>query len=137
MARDIIQKTLSRFPTARRLLVLLKTSNYTISRFETGALFHNTGASGTVTFTLPSSALIGDYFDFVSTAVTKYLRIDPPATHSIIIDGLVQAPGEDIFNSGVPGDSIRLVYIATGRWAAINENGQWVNQSSSSSSGLN
>src|SRR6056297_3369385 len=45
-----------------------KTASYTVVESETGAAFDNTGASGTITFTLPTVAKAGLQYKFTNVA---------------------------------------------------------------------
>lgn len=47
--------------------VAAKTASYTVTQAESGTLFTTTGASGTVTFTLPAAPTTGTFYRFFNT----------------------------------------------------------------------
>lgn len=58
---------------SHRLNVLAKTANYTVVASESGTLYTNRGATGTVTFTLPAvdSTWAGVYYYFICAAAQR------------------------------------------------------------------
>jgi len=66
-------------------LVVAKTTNYTITMGDGGNLFTNTGAGGSVTFTLPVGAEVaGMVVDFVTTAAQAIVIASSPTDKLVV-----------------------------------------------------
>jgi hypothetical protein len=99
------------------------TAARTLKRSETGSIIDNLGATGAVTFTLPTTPLSGDCFAVVVKAAQE-LRLDPAATHTITIGGAVQTAGKYI-SADDEGESCLLVYDGAGNWDVLYAIGTW------------
>lgn len=98
-----------------------QTSNKTIIE-ASGYVFTNTGATGTITFTLPDGSA-GDYYDFVVVA-TQSLRVAPPSS------GVIYGPNTYALNYiysplGVSGNTVRLYCTASKTWYVMGPSGTW------------
>lgn len=100
--------------------VTAKTSDYvvsgTIENLDCGRHFTNTGATGTVVFTMPN-ADIGWRNTFTVDAA-QVLRILMPASHTINIGGTVSGAAGNAESSTV-GASVTIVKIATNKYVAV------------------
>lgn len=93
--------------------VTAKTASYTILSSEFGCAFSNSGASGSVTFTLPTpeaGALL-----FIIKATTN---------QNVVISGTVPG-GTTITNSTSEHGSIILVGLSDSSWAILGQRGTW------------
>lgn len=70
-----------------RMNIINKTAAYTVKDYESGSVFTITGATGGVTFTLPTiaSALKGVYYYFVTTAAQTITVASDP-TDKMVVD---------------------------------------------------
>ena len=102
-----------------------KTANYTILAAESGKLFTNLGATGTITLTLPP-ATVGLEYEF-SVRATQELRIDPDGTETLestAMAAVAGSAGQYIWANAV-GESIKLVCLEAGKWAVLTHRGTW------------
>lgn len=102
--------------------VTAKTANYSILAADSGTLFANTGATGTVTFTLPTAAA-GLSFMFYTDAA-QALTVTAGASTTIRSGASVTASAGNITNS-TTGNFIRLTAISTTQWIAESVVGTW------------
>lgn len=86
-------------------------------------VFTNQGATGAVTFNLPSAAA-GLSFTFIVQDADGIV-INAAAGDTVRIDTLVTAPGGSV-TSTVIGSSVTLVAINTTEWVAIAALGTWI-----------
>lgn len=99
-------------------------SDDTLTVSESGSIHSNLGATGTVTLTLPMSALAGTVFSFaVQTA--QEIRIDP-GTATIRDDSGQTADKYKAANA--IGESLTLVADSNGDWVTIAKNGTWTEE---------
>lgn len=96
------------------------TANTTLTAAQTGRWVSNDGASGTITFTLPSAATGLQYGFYVDE--TQSLQIDPATGDQIL--HLTNSAGDMITNA-TAGDSIYLVAISSAGWIPLQETGTW------------
>lgn len=100
------------------------TTDDTLTADESGSLHTNTGATGTVTLTLPAAA-VGRRFLFVVGAAQS-LRIDPAGTQQICLPstGVPGAAGKYLGSSTV-GSAVQLVCGVPGVWHVAGASGTW------------
>lgn len=64
-----------------RMRIVTKTANYTVLDTDSGTIFNNLGASGTVVFTLPAVATsAGLHYRFIGAVVAQIITITAPAS---------------------------------------------------------
>lgn len=106
-----------------------KTANYTILSTEVGTLFTNLGASSTITFTLPAAAL-GMHFRFqvrASSGTSWQLRVAPAGSDILETCAVPRVAGtaNDYLWADGLGESLHLVCMEAGKWAALTYDGTW------------
>ena len=101
-----------------------KTANYTVTAQDVGKVFDNTGAAGTVTFTLPV-AILGMHYIFLVN-VAQELRIDPAAADQIALPstGVLGTAGKYLTANAVT-ERIHLICIAATEWQVLDFAGTW------------
>jgi len=102
-----------------------KTGNYTIvTPDDNGKLFTNTGAGGTITFSLPAATLGQHYFFAIGAA--QELQVDPQPSENISLPstGVLQGNGVDIF-SNVVGETLHVICAVAGTWNVWGNTGTW------------
>lgn len=102
------------------------TTSHTLTDIESGSVHSNLGASGTITLTLPQDATVGCMFNFVVLAAFE-LRIDPGAAGAIYLGGTKGTDDYYIYADAV-NESVTVVNIGSGDWAAMNVVGTWGKQ---------
>ena len=108
----------------RKLEVLAKTADYTLTVNDSGRVFTTYGASGTVVFTAPP-AVRGLNYRFVVGAAQE-LRIDPDGTETISLPGTgVAGAAGKYLTANAAGESVELVCVNNGTWAAFASQGTW------------
>lgn len=100
----------------RGRLVSAKTADYPVVVADSDTAFTNTGASGTVNFTLPTAA-VGLTYTFYRDA-NQTLRITAGASTTIRVNTSVTAAAGNVTLDAV-GSSVTLVAISTTQWIAI------------------
>jgi hypothetical protein len=100
------------------------TTDDTLTAAESGSVHSNLGATGTVTLTLPASALEGTVFSFAIQAAQE-LRIDP-GTAAIRDDSGQTA--DKYKSANAIGECLKLVADSNGDWATISKNGTWTEE---------
>ncbi len=94
--------------------VTAKTANYSVSTGESNTFFTNSGAAGSVTFTLPPLAVGGFTYEFVRDAnQTVIIQADPGQT--IKIGSSTTSLGGSVTLDAV-GSRIRLVAVSASLW---------------------
>lgn len=90
-----------------RKVVTAKSASYSVTAPDCGKVFSNYGATGYVTFDLPSvTSLSGCEFTFLVSAASSVI-VNPGGTD--YIRGLTNAAGDSISNSGTVGNAITIV----------------------------
>lgn len=112
---------------AARLKVVAKTAAYTVKDYESGTVFTNTGASGSVTFTLPTiaTALAGVFYWFFTVAGQNIVVASDP-TDKLVVDNNATA---DTLTSSTSGHVIGagLLVICDGtQWLTFQGGGSQV-----------
>lgn len=104
-------------------------SSRTLLDAESGALIHNTGASGTVTCALPPAVPELRYRAHVRTA--QALRLDPYGSETISNPtvGSADGAGGYYIGSSTIGSTLELVCVIAGRWEIQSIRGTWALQS--------
>ena len=100
--------------------VTAKTSNYTVLNTDTGTTFTNTGAAGTVNFTLPTAAA-GLWYTFYRDADFT-VQATAAASTTIRVAGSVSASAGNVTLDAV-GSSVTLIAISTTQWIAFSSTG--------------
>lgn len=100
------------------------TANDTLTTAETGSWHTNTGASGTITFTLPA-ATVGLRYSFALGAAQQ-LRIDPNGSETISLPstGVPGAAGKYLVADAV-GENVQLACVIAGNWSVLSYTGTW------------
>lgn len=112
---------------AATMKVVAKTAAYTVKAEESGTVFTNTGASGSVTFTLPTVAtsLAGVYYYFFTVAAQNIVVASDP-TDKLVVDNNASA---DTLTSSTSGHVIGagLLVICDGtQWLTMQGGGSQV-----------
>lgn len=94
-----------------------KSTSFAITSRQSGAVFTNLGATGTITATLPASPLAGTSLRFVCVADQEF-RIAPGPSSGIYIKGAKQADGKYVAISDI-GDFIHLVADQNSDWVSV------------------
>jgi hypothetical protein len=119
----VVQET---YGNGNALTVSPKVADYAVTTQDHGTLFTNTGAAGTVVFSLPA-ATVGLEFQFAVEAA-QALRIDPSGAETISLPetGVPGAAGKYL-GCATPGCFVRLVCAKAGTWSAYGQDkaGVW------------
>ena len=110
-----------------RIGILARTTDYTIGESENGRCFTNTGATATVTFTLPGAAdpsIVGFHCYFVVSAFINYALVIHPVSGDSIRLGSLTVPGANLL-SNPNGVTIHLVCTQLNTWVALDHTGTW------------
>jgi hypothetical protein len=101
-----------------------KAANYTVLASENGQCFTNTGASGTITLSLPAATAGMHYKFYVGAA--QQLRIDPNGNETISLPstGVAGAAGKYLVADAV-GETVYLYCANAGTWAVMGYTGTW------------
>lgn len=101
-----------------------KTADHTITLADNGKTFSNFGATGTVTFTLPTLDASTDGFEvgFIVGA-SQIIYLDPEASDQI--RPTCDSVGDRLANAGNRGESVRLRSYGLNTWAIVAEKGTW------------
>jgi hypothetical protein len=102
--------------------VLAKTADYTVTAVNSNIFFTNTGAAGTVNFTLPTAVVGLQYTFYIDAAQT--LTITAGASTTIRIAGTASASAGNITSNTV-GNVITLTAISTTQWVSTSHEGTW------------
>ena len=105
-------------------LVTAKTANYTVTDDESGDVLTTTGATGTVTFTMPPAVVGLEYYFRVGAAFE--LRIDPDGTETIALPstGVAGAAGKYL-SADASGETVHVICTVAGSWAVFGFTGTW------------
>lgn len=118
---QIAASNLSNGTTGANAVVLVnsavspQTSNYTLTTADSGVEITNTGASGTVTYTLPPSPISGE--NHCATATTANVIVLAANTGQTIRQGNVVSSSAGNFTSdGSKGSRLCVKYLNTNEW---------------------
>jgi hypothetical protein len=103
-------------------VITAKTSNYTVVNTDSHTFFTNTGAAGTVNFTLPTAAAGLTYTFYIDAAQT--LTITAGASTTIRSGSSVTTSAGNV-TSSTQGNLIRITAISTTQWIADFITGTW------------
>lgn len=103
------------------------TANDTLTTTESGTWHTNTGASGTITITLPA-ATVGLRYSF-AVGAAQQLRIDPNGTETISLPstGVPGAAGKYLVADAV-GENVQLACLIAGNWSVLGYTGSWTSE---------
>lgn len=102
-----------------------KTSDYTLTSADDGKLFHTTGATGAVAFTLPNSLPANFRAGFLA-AVAQVVTVKSDGAASIRNDGTVSSANPATLSSaGAKDDFIELTAAASADWRTTQVVGTW------------
>jgi hypothetical protein len=93
------------------------------TNFDTDKVFTNEGATGPVTFVLPTANVGATFTFYVQDA--NGVVIQAPPSQTVRVGTLVTAPGGSV-SSVTVGSSVTLVVINTSEWVAIAFVGTWI-----------
>jgi hypothetical protein len=125
-AGDIFKNGVSLTATAfpgQKALQATKTGNYSVLAGDSNTSFDNTGASGAVTFTLPSYAAGLRYCFTVTAAQT--LEVLAPASNHIAIGTTNSAAAGNIQASAPYSTACVVATSVSNQWAATSTTGSW------------
>jgi len=99
-------------------LVTAKTADYTLTAADVGGLFTTTGATGTVTFTLPAVATsTGYWYDFMNT-VGQTMTVTAPANKLVAFNNATATSITFSTASELIGSGVRVVCDGA-KWIAM------------------
>ena len=104
-------------------VVLPETTNTTVLASNTGTAFTNTGAAGTVTFTLPTAAAGLSNCFYVDAAQPIVVAAD--AGHTIRNGGAVTAAGGNLTSASAIGGKVCVKALNSSEWFVESINGSW------------
>lgn len=100
------------------------TADDTLSEYESGSVHSNSGATGTITLTLPTVKVSGVKFTFAIQAAQE-LRIDPAA--ATILDDSGQT-SDKYKTANAIGECLVVISNSDGDWIVIAKYGTWTEQ---------
>ena len=100
------------------------TANDTLTASESGTWHTNTGAAGTITFTLPV-ATVGLRYGF-AVGVAQVLAVDPNGSQTISAPttGVPSAAGKNVSADAI-GEMIEIACLIAGNWSVLRAVGTW------------
>lgn len=109
--------SLNAIPVAQATSVALTTA-------QSGAVFHNTGAAASITYTLPAAA-VGLTYNFVNvqTFASGFTLSVRAVGADIIKNGTGASPAAGAITSDAQGENCKLVCITAGEWTVFNDQG--------------
>jgi hypothetical protein len=106
--------------------VTAKTSDYTVTSAETGTIFHTTGASSTVSFTLPTPAA-GLWYRFFN-AVDSGMRIASASANQIITFNTLEAEDVRFYTANqLAGAYVEAFGLSASKWFLIPHTARTMN----------
>lgn len=112
--------------TPTPITVTAKTTNYTVLNSDLNTLFTNTGAAGVVTFSLPTTAVVGTRIGFAVTAA-QTVNITAPSNGILTNNAALSAVGTTLSWSGTSSlySSVELTALTTATWLITQRVGAW------------
>lgn len=104
-------------------VITAKTADYTVTAAETGTVFTNTGASGTVVFTLPAAPANGLTYEFHITAAQS-VDIQTGTAVLIYANAVATTATTGKLTKNTVGTCIQLVYNGVA-WMGVGQSGTW------------
>lgn len=100
------------------------TANDTLTTAENGTVHTNTGATGTITLTLPA-AVVGLHYYF-KVGAAQELRLDPNGTETISLpsSGVPGAAGKYLVADAI-GETVHLLCAVAANWCVMGYTGTW------------
>lgn len=98
--------------------VVAQTGDATLAASDLNKITTNTGASGTITLTLPAVAGLAGYCQRVTLLAAQIVRLDPAGTESIFLNGSGVA-GKYVNIAGVIGNYANI-YCDGSRWLVLD-----------------
>lgn len=102
-------------------------STGTVSGSAYALTYTNIGASGTITFALPSSPLSGRILTFVRNAAFA-VRVDPGASEKILDPALTGLADGEYAEATANNSYVTVMALSTGDWQVIAKGGTWVEE---------
>lgn len=104
-------------------VITAKTADYTVTAAETGTVFTNTGAAGTVVFTLPASPANGLTYEF---HITEAQSVDIKTGTAVLIyaNAAPTTATTGKLTKNTVGTCIQLVYNGVA-WMGTGQSGTW------------
>jgi hypothetical protein len=121
--RNWLEREFWKYKKPRRTHVVAHTAAYTTQVKESGYVYSNLGATGSITATLNQSSLKGTKHTFAVEA-QQPIVIDPGAAGGIYINGEKRADDQSI-TSACMGNYITLVNDGNGDWIVTEQLGVW------------
>jgi hypothetical protein len=103
--------------------ISIKAASYVVQATDSGAWFSNTGATGSITFTLPT-AFAGFNSCFVADAA-QVIVIAADSGHTIRNATSVTAAGGNFTSNGTQGELLCVIAINTTEWYVSHISGSW------------
>lgn len=103
--------------------VTAKTADYTVLAGDSGTVFTNTGASGTVVFTLPASPTAGLWYEFHITAAQS-VDIKTGTAVLIYANAAATTATTGKLTKNIVGTVIQLKYNGVA-WMGVGQSGTW------------
>lgn len=100
------------------------TADDTLTEYETDSIHSNSGATGTITLTLPTITISGVKFTFAVQAAQE-LRIDPAA--ATIFDDSGQT-ADKYKTANAIGECMVIISNSSGDWYVIAKSGTWTEE---------
>lgn len=101
-----------------------KTTAYTVVSGDNGTYFDNTGASASVTFTLPSSPASAQRNCFFA-AVADAIEVLAPSSVKIYQGTTASASAGNLTSSAAIGNTVCVYYVGSSTWIVQSEEGTW------------
>lgn len=102
--------------------VVSKTANYTVLAANSGTTFNNIGATGAVTFTMPTPVAGLEYVFVVAAA--QNMVLDVGGSVAIGIGEIATSPGGQVACAS-PYSAIKLKALSATLWVAVSMIGSW------------
>lgn len=105
-----------------RRLVTAKTTNYTVVNADSGTLFTNAGAAGSVNFTLPTAVAGLTYSFYVDANQTLTITAGSSTT---IRNASTVSSSAGTFSTNTVGNFLKITAISTTQWICESITGTW------------
>lgn len=122
----------------KRVAALNASATQTLTAADSGSVIIASKTSATQTFTLPSAAVAGLNFTFVTVSAAGEVLINPITGQTIQLKATVDQGASVVTSAGagckntaatnVVGDSIQLISDGVTGWVTINQSGIWATQ---------
>lgn len=102
--------------------ITAKTAGYNVLSGDSQTVFTNTGASGSVTFTLPTASAGLEYFFYIDAVQT--VVVTAPASTTIRLGGTASATAGNV-TAGAAGNMVHIIAISSTQYVTLGYNGTW------------